>query len=179
MLIISNVKGSFKYVFSPSTQKAIKSLTSDYCMEIHHKSNFTVIKVLDFPSRLVFSIWWHSNHVNVTGVKSISSLQTAVQNFESYTGLKVLSNSMQIDNICANSKCVLHISLPQLCQAANRLPYFKAVLNRSYTPALYLKNCERGVCLIFRSGSVCFFGLNCFEKLEVFHNSICALMKTQ
>lgn len=177
MLRISNVKGSIKYITTPHTEKKIRSLSSTRDFSVNHKSNFTVIKVLHFSSNLVFSIWWHSNHVNVTGVRSETALRDSIKIFHQYTGLETHKNSLRIDNICANSKCQLDIPLPQLQRIAAQTNVFKTVLNRSYTPALYMKDKERGVCLIFRSGNLCFFGLNCFEKLSEFHRVICALMK--
>ena len=179
MLKITNIKASFKYHHTSSSLEEIRGLCSNQDRQVRHKSNFTVIKIRGYPSKLVFTIWWHANHANVTGVKSIASLEEAVDNFHRYTGVQLIRNSLKIDNICAVSKLSVQIPLQNLAAFIRENSIFKCRINRSFTPALLLYNNQKGVCLIFQSGNICFFGLKSEADLELFNTSICALMKRQ
>ena len=175
MAVVNNVKGGFK-----TCESLIKIRDLSNCSQftVKHHSNFSVIRMNDVKVKVVYTAWWTGNHVNVTGVRSVSEFDEAVQKFFDVTGGKVQFQTKKIHNICASGRISLTENLDSLRRKLDAGKLFKTFLNLSFSPALRVKRVknslpESGVCLIFSSGKLCFFGFREEQVLYEVYKSLC------
>lgn len=176
MAIVNNVKGGFKVC---ECLIKIRDLPNCSKFTVKHYSNFSVIRITGAKSKVVYTAWWTGNHVNVTGVQSVSEFDEAVENFLEITGSKLQFQTKKIHNICASGQVRLTENLNSLRRKIDAGRRFKSFLDLSFSPALRVKRItnsspESGVCLIFSSGKLCFFGFREERVLFEVYESLCA-----
>jgi TATA-box binding protein (TBP) (component of TFIID and TFIIIB) len=142
---ITNVKVSLKT--SPIILDNVRS-KNDY---IKHYKNYLVLK--SKYTYVIFKTNKNSeNHVNITKIPSIETIDDAISCLKLIVDFKVLS--VTVDNIIATLKCFKYIDLVSVCEKKlfNQIKY-----NNETFPGLFVIT-DIGTAILFHKGNIVLVG---------------------
>jgi TATA-box binding protein (TBP) (component of TFIID and TFIIIB) len=164
-LTINNIKCRFKVELPINYRNKIKSL-SDF-VSIRQTGNIVILRT-ETAVYIVFSACF----VNVTGIKSIDQIQTAIEEFLYLFELKDQNIPFIIDNISAHTKIDQTNYDYNITDYANRLTiHYNGLILRNNLkfPSISVR-LSQGTIVLFRSGKINCVGIKTISDICYFED---------
>lgn len=169
---LGNIKGSFKYSKTENNCELISRLMNEKSIKQH--KNFFVLR-----DTFVYIIFPTSGYVNVTKIKTIPEIKSAIQDFTQITGIFPESR-FKIHNIHAFGSFAEVPNLHKLQRELKNLKPEKTIVsfNPSFFHGLKIKIEHLGTFVLFQSGNFSFLGARSISKLQKLAHNISTIIQT-